>query len=97
MISKLKQILEGWTNLALNELDLLDEDTKKEGERRAEICDSCPIRTEGFCDPSKSLPAVKDFVYNSEQRFKGRMYQGCGCPLKPKVLSPKNQCPIGKF
>ncbi len=96
-VNKLKEILNGWTNLALDELDLLDEDIKQEGERRAEICNSCPMRTGNTCDPNKVLPAIKDFVYNSEPRFKGKIYRGCGCPLKPKVLSTKSQCPIGNF
>ncbi len=96
-MSKLKEILTGWANLALDQIDQLDEETKKEGERRASICNDCPIRKSNSCDNTQMLEATVDFMYGQEHREKGTWYSGCGCNLKAKVLSPPSQCPVGKW
>ncbi len=65
--------------------------------RRMSICKSCKVYNDGVCDSTKYHIAIKDFRYNGELRFQGRVYTGCGCPLKAKTNSVKSQCPLGKW
>tara|TARA_R110000868_G_scaffold14414_2_gene67056 strand:+ start:47452 stop:47787 length:336 start_codon:yes stop_codon:yes gene_type:complete len=98
-INQIKQILNGWANLALDQLELLPEGLKKESENRFEICDKCPLRDNNRCDPNKTGQAVKTFLYiaTAEQRIEGSEYKGCGCNLSAKVVAGNSQCPLGKW
>ncbi len=91
---KIKEILTGWKNLALNK-------NKPQGEQRMSICSTCSLNVNGICSTNKSGKAVKNFTYNSnrgdELRIQGKKYNGCGCPLKAKTVSPDSKCPIGKW
>lgn len=82
----------GWKNHLTNH-----EPTKDLGESRMAICKTCKIYFENHCSTRLNDLAVKDFVYNNEERHAGFFYAGCGCYLPAKVVSPKSQCPIGKW
>ena len=93
---EIKQILKGWGNFVLKELDLLSEDTRILGEQRALICAECPMRTVGKCDKNKTMEVHKDFIYSGTSRTKGEIVHGCGCPIEKKIYSDA-QCPIGNW
>ena len=92
---EIKQVLKGWGNFVLKELNFLDERTKKTAEQRMLICSTCPVRTIGKCDKTKTGIVLEDFHYTptNENRKKGQEVHGCGCPLEKKLLSD-SQCPI---
>jgi hypothetical protein len=52
-MSNLENIVSGWYNFLLNELNLLDEETKQIGLKRLEICNGCDTRTSSYCDEEK--------------------------------------------
>lgn len=91
-LKKLKQIYQGWKNDAFVTPEILDM-----ANPRAVICAGCPLNVNGICSSNKVGLAVKDFSYNGEQRFRGRVYTGCGCPLSKKTKSPDSKCPIGNW
>jgi hypothetical protein len=95
-MSKLAEIISGWTNRTLQEFNLLDEEIRIEGERRLTVCNDCPMRVGNSCSPNNRGEAVRDFLYisNNEQRVKGVMYPGCGCNIYAKTVSPLSQCPL---
>ena len=97
VLSKIKEITSGWANLVLDRFEVLDEETKKEGLRRTSICDTCPMRVSNTCDPTKTGKAVLTFWYGKEERHANQEYNGCGCNVLAKALSPNSQCPLGKW
>jgi len=92
MLSKFKEIAEGW----LNSIDCSD-DIKEMGERRAIICAKCPLNIDNTCDKRTKGTVKTTFTYKGEIRQEGQLVQGCGCPLKQKVLSPSTQCPLNNW
>ena len=48
--------------------------TKWMAYRRMSICKSCKVYNDGVCDSTKYHIAIKDFRYNGELRFQGRVY-----------------------
>lgn len=80
----LKQIAEGWFNGFLDDLSILDEETKSIGEKRMNICSECPVRTEKRCDRDKSTTNISGVQFN-----------GCGCRIDKKTLCMDCQCPGG--
>jgi hypothetical protein len=95
-LSQINDIFTGWGNYFLDQFNLLSPELKLKAENKLSICHNCIVRTDKYCDSSKSDIAVKDFMYNGEDRTKGSYYFGCGCPLDKKALSD-SKCPIGKF
>ncbi len=87
MMSRLKQILEGWTKLAYDKLVGLPPASRELANKRILICDTCPIRIGNRCDPLQSGVNVKT----------GKKEKGCGCILPAKVLSMDAECPLGKW
>jgi len=55
------------------------------------------VFSDNYCSARLNDLAVKDFVYNNDERHAGFFYLGCGCYLPAKVVSPTSQCPIGKW
>lgn len=47
-LEKLGQIFQGWSNLIFKSKEVEDIALP-----RIEICSTCPVRTDGFCDPLK--------------------------------------------
>lgn len=87
MENKIKNILNGWANLIKDRFNTLDPDLKKISEERLNICDSCDIRLGSICDPRKMGIHIKT----------GKLSRGCGCNLPAKSMSPRVNCPLGKW
>lgn len=85
--SQIEQILTGWGNLVKSHFVELEPELKAEGQKRLEICNSCPMRINGTCSTSRQGRHVKT----------GVMMNGCGCRLAAKALSPGSECPLGKW
>lgn len=92
IINRLKEISDGWYNDIFPTSEVL-----KYAEPRASICASCVLNVNNVCSTQVQAEAVKDLEYMGEQRIKGNLYSGCGCPLSKKTKSPKSKCPLGKF
>jgi hypothetical protein len=86
-INKKKEIFNGFFNLVKDELNLLDKNTKKLAETRANICKGCPANVNKICN---ALVMVQDIVTN-------KSVPGCGCYLPAKVLSKESKCPANKW
>jgi hypothetical protein len=83
----IEQILTGWGNLVKSHFVELEPELKAEGQKRLEICNSCPMRINGTCSTSRQGRHIKT----------GVMMNGCGCRLAAKALSPGSECPLGKW
>lgn len=94
-MSKIGEILSGWGNKTLDQFGLLDKETQELGEKRLLVCMNCTVRTDFRCDSNKQGEVQEDFSFHGEQRKKGEIYNGCGCNLQAKSLSPNSQCPLG--
>jgi len=82
----MKGIIRGWSNQVLDQLGMLDEETRKLSQKRLEICGSCPLKTAaGFCDPTKKI------------KVGDKEYQGCGCFLPAKTKVKDESCPAKKW
>lgn len=77
-------IAEGWSNLLLDSLNLLDESKKEKAKERLTICMSCPVRDNDKCSRDKA-----------HINKLGEAFNGCGCYINSKVLSG-SKCP-GNF
>lgn len=99
MKEKIKQILEGWSNLALDKLNLLDKETVELGEKRIVICNTCDMRVNNVCSTSKKGEVKETFIYKitGEERKKGNLYPGCSCNLFAKTICKDCQCPLNKW
>lgn len=86
-MSKVKKIIDGWSNYALKGLKLLDKNIQEIGEARIDVCNTCNIRTHNFCSPNKK----------GKHKENGKLINGCGCLLNAKVLSLDSTCPLGKW
>lgn len=92
LIQRLKEISDGWYNDAFPTPEVL-----KFAEPRATTCAGCVLNVNNVCTTKVEAEAVKDFNYHEEQRYKGKLYKGCGCPLSKKTKSPGSICPLGKW
>jgi hypothetical protein len=92
LMSKIKEISVGWFNYLT-----ANKEVQPLSKRKADVCRACPLNYHGICSPTREGEAVVDFIYNDEQRYKGVVYNGCGCPLKAKQANPDSKCPLGKF
>lgn len=78
-MSKLKNILEGWSNY-LNEKPEVEALAKT----RAEVCATCPHAIES------TFAELVDF---KPEPVKGMVCAKCSCPLTKKIRSPHETCP----
>lgn len=93
---QVKNLLQGWSNVFLENFNLLSEDLKIKSETKLAICEQCSVRSGLVCSSLIEDESIIDFNYEGEQRFKGHKYKGCSCPIYAKSLSD-SQCPLGKF
>lgn len=93
----ISEILDGWANSIKDKFGILNPTIKSLSEKRLLICNSCTVRMHNRCSGDNSDFAVCDFTYRGVQRYKGKVYNGCGCNVVKKSMSPKSQCPLGKF
>jgi len=52
---------------------------------RLEICGTCELNVDGVCSKKKEI------------QYKGELRRGCGCPLRAKLRSMDEECPLGKW
>jgi hypothetical protein len=83
-LDKLRNIVNGWTNLAFptKEVEAL-------ALERAEVCSKCP-----FAVKSGMYSVVVD---NKTTQIQGMKCSLCGCGLSAKVRSVDERCPEGKW
>ena len=86
-ITQVPLILEGWANRVKDEFNLLDPETKSLAEDRLLKCNTCDIRDGSSCSPQR---------YGIHERT-GQVLNGCGCNIAAKTLSPRSECPLGKW
>ena len=79
-----KQIINGWINTLKSTLNVLDEATRKEAEKRSNECFSC----------EKFVRFVKLPVVNTPL---GHQCSECKCIYPALVLAKDKKCPLGKW
>ncbi len=86
-------ILQGFTNLVLQELGVLDKEISAEGKRKMEMCMNCPFDL-------LNKETFKCGKTNSELKALGKKRvskeDGCGCKMPAKVLT-NEKCPTGQW
>ena len=98
-MKKITTIISAYFKLLLVKTFGLPEEIKLEAERRLLICDTCPLKTNNWCDANKCVKVKKaykighgliDYVYNK--------VCGCGCYILAKIfVEDKNLCPLKKW
>jgi hypothetical protein len=83
----ISNIIRGWGNIILDELDFLNPVIKEKAEERLNICDTCPLRTNNKCDKTKKGINIET----------GEEVYGCSCNLTAKALDPSSMCPLHKW
>lgn len=86
-MSKINEILTGWANTVKDRFNALHSDVKEISEKRLNVCNECDMRNGSICDPRRVTMNEKT----------GQLVRGCGCNLLAKTMSPKSQCPAGKW
>lgn len=92
-MKKITTIISAYFKLLLVKTFGLPEEIKLEAERRLLICDTCPLKTNNWCDAKKCVNVkhrLIDYVYNK--------VCGCGCYILAKIfVEDKNLCPLKKW
>jgi hypothetical protein len=83
----IKQIVDGWRGLFSDAFDNIPPERKELAETRAKICIACDAYFVGMCNPAKKVTNVKT----------GKLVNGCGCVIAPKVLCTSCSCPADKW
>lgn len=86
----LKNIVDGYTNLALGKNGGM-------AEERMKICKLCPLYKDvagGICNPRLWLNPITGEV--KSEKTPG-FYKGCGCSLLAKTRAPYANCPAKKW
>ena len=89
-MSTVRNIIEGYTNLALNK----NEDMSS---TRMNICRACPLFKNvagGICNSKLWLNPITGDVRTEK---KDGYYKGCGCVLKSKTRASLAHCPAKKW
>jgi len=84
---QLNQILTGWANVVKEKIGILDPKIQRMALVRLTHCNSCPVRRDNTCDPSRT---IKNLLTEE-------IVNGCGCNIAAKTLSPDSACPAGKW
>ena len=99
-MKKITTIIIAYFKLLLVKTFGLSEEIKLEAERRLLICDTCPLKTNNWCDSKKCVNVKK--AYKTEHRLIDYVYYnkvcGCGCYILAKIfVEDKNLCPLKKW
>ena len=98
-MKKITTIIIAYFKLLLVKTFGLPEEIKLEAERRLLICDTCPLKTNNWCDAKKCVNVKK--AYKIEYRLIDYVYNkvcGCGCYILAKIfVEDKNLCPLKKW
>lgn len=84
---KLYDIAQGWSRLALKELNLLSDELQEQAKTRIRHCETCTMRVGMSCSKNKEGVNIQT----------GEIKPGCGCALRAKVLSDNSKCPLSKW
>lgn len=84
---QLSEILTGWANVVKDKVGMLDSETQRMSYIRLVHCNACPVRDNNTCSPSRTIKNV----------LTDQIVNGCGCNIAAKTLSPKSECPAGKW
>ena len=98
-MKKITTIISAYFKLLLVKTFGLPEEIKLEAERRLLICDTCPLKTNNWCDANKCVNVKK--ASKTEHRLRDYVYNkvcGCGCYLPAKkFVEDKDLCPLKKW
>lgn len=80
------EIYEGWKNVILDKMEILDPIVKQIAEERLAICYKCSVRSKRNVCSSRNFEVIN-----------GVKTYGCGCPLTAKTKSLISKCPLSKW
>lgn len=98
-MKKITAIISAYFKLLLVKTFGLPEEIKLEAERRLLICDTCPLKTNNWCDAKKCVNVKK--AYKTDKGLIDYIFNkvcGCGCYILAKIfVEDKNLCPLKKW
>ncbi len=98
-MKKITTIISAYFKLLLVKTFGLPEEIKLEAERRLLICDTCPLKTNNWCDAKKCMNVKK--AYKTDKGLIDYIFNkvcGCGCYILAKIfVEDKNLCPLKKW
>lgn len=98
-MKKITTIIIAYFKLLLVKTFGLPEEIKLEAERRLLICDTCPLKTNNWCDSKKCVNVKK--AYKTDKGLIDYIFNkvcGCGCYILAKIfVEDKNLCPLKKW
>ncbi len=98
-MKKITTIISAYFKLLLVKTFGLPEEIKLEAERRLLICDTCPLKTNNWCDAKKCVNVKK--AYKTDKGLIDYIFNkvcGCGCYILAKIfVEDKNLCPLKKW
>ena len=98
-MKKITTIISAYFKLLLVKTFGLPEEIKLEAERRLLICDTCPLKTNNWCDSNKCVNVKK--AYKTDKGLIDYIFNkvcGCGCYILAKIfVEDKNLCPLKKW
>ena len=98
-MKKITTIISAYFKLLLVKIFGLPEEIKLEAERRLLICDTCPLKTNNWCDAKKCVNVKK--AYKTDKGLIDYIFNkvcGCGCYILAKIfVEDKNLCPLKKW
>jgi len=98
-MKKITTIIIAYFKLLLVKTFGLSEEIKLEAERRLLICDTCPLKTNNWCDAKKCVNVKK--AYKTDKGLIDYIFNkvcGCGCYILAKIfVEDKNLCPLKKW
>ena len=98
-MKKITTIISAYFKLLLVKTFGLPEEIKLEAERRLLICDTCPLKTNNWCDSKKCVNVKKS--YKTDKGLIDYIFNkvcGCGCYILAKIfVEDKNLCPLKKW
>ncbi len=98
-MKKITTIIIAYFKLLLVKTFGLPEEIKLEAERRLLICDTCPLKTNNWCDAKKCVNVKK--AYKTDKGLIDYIFNkvcGCGCYILAKIfVEDKNLCPLKKW
>lgn len=98
-MKKITTIISAYFKLLLVKTFGLSEEIKLEAERRLLICDTCPLKTNNWCDAKKCVNVKK--AYKTDKGLIDYIFNkvcGCGCYILAKIfVEDKNLCPLKKW
>ena len=98
-MKKITTIISAYIKLLLVKTFGLPEEIKLEAERRLLICDTCPLKTNNWCDAKKCVNVKKAYkIGHGLIDYVNNKVCGCGCYILAKIfVEDKNLCPLKKW